>query len=225
MTKPDPKNGLNKPENNIDTSCGCGSWRPHSLQYFASARFFALNFSIVGILQGALFTYMVGIMSTLEKRYAFESKVSGFILIADNLSGMFASPLVGFLGSKYNRSTLIAIGECIVAISAIANVLPYYLYGPGIHLLDSTTKELSGNLSSVELCSATEEAEVCGEEGAKSSSTVVVAVAIFWLSSFANGIGYTAFHTIGLPYLDDNISRKNSPIYLSVCEHNKLSNK
>jgi hypothetical protein len=41
---------------------------------------------LVAIFQGATFTYLIGSLSTLEKRYSFESKISGFILIADNVS-------------------------------------------------------------------------------------------------------------------------------------------
>lgn len=72
-----------------DTLCGIGSWKPAWLQPFGTAKFFVINFCIMAVLQGALFTYMVGIMSTLEKRFAFETKISGFILIADNISQMF----------------------------------------------------------------------------------------------------------------------------------------
>jgi len=93
--------------NDYDTSCGIGNWRPDWMQVFANPKFFVINFSIVAILQGAYFTYLIGSISTLEKRFAFESKISGFILIADNLSQMVVSPIVGYLGSKYNRSHLI----------------------------------------------------------------------------------------------------------------------
>ncbi|KAJ6223460.1 hypothetical protein RDWZM_002005 [Blomia tropicalis] len=194
-----------------ETSCGIGSWRPKWLQFFASANFFVINFSIIGILQGAMFTYMIGIMSTIEKRFAFETKVSGFILIADNLSQMVVSPLVGYLGTKYNRSHLIAIGELVVALSCLVNAVPFYMYGPGVHLLN---KDIVTNTSShqFDLC-LPDNMENC-ESG--QHSTVMVAVVILWMSSFANGFGYTAFYTIGLPYIDDNIAKKNSPMYLSM---------
>jgi hypothetical protein len=69
-----------------DLSCGFGHWRPKWLQKLAKPEIFLINFSLVAIFQGATFTYLIGSLSTLEKRYAFESKVSGFILIADNVS-------------------------------------------------------------------------------------------------------------------------------------------
>lgn len=35
-----------------EASCGVGSFRPQWMQNFATARFFAINFCLVGILQG-----------------------------------------------------------------------------------------------------------------------------------------------------------------------------
>lgn len=84
------------------TSCGLGSWRPQWLQLFASPVFFMINFSLIGVIQGMTGTYFVGSMSTLEKRYAFDSKISGFILIADNFSQMLvrSDPFINFLFEK-----------------------------------------------------------------------------------------------------------------------------
>jgi hypothetical protein len=99
VNREDKENTKNEKEDELedddaaDTSCGIGSWRPQWLQMFASPVFFLINFSLIGIIQGMTGTYFVGSMSTLEKRYAFDSKISGFILIADNFSQM----LVKFL--------------------------------------------------------------------------------------------------------------------------------
>lgn len=198
-----------------EVTCGIGTFRPQWLQPFASANFFVINFSILAILQGALFTYMVGIISTLEKRYAFETKISGFILIADNLSQMVVSPIVGYLGSKYNRSRLIAVGELVVALSCFLSAVPYFMYGTAPHLGSLITNRTS--VADYDLC-ANKTFQTCDiNSGAPSGhSTVIVAVVILWFSMFLNGLGYTAFYTIGLPYVDDNVKKKNSPIYIST---------
>lgn len=51
--------GDNDNDDIADTQCSLFGWRPAWLQRFATAKFFAINFSIVGILQGAMFTYTV----------------------------------------------------------------------------------------------------------------------------------------------------------------------
>ncbi|XP_075680829.1 solute carrier organic anion transporter family member 74D-like [Dermatophagoides pteronyssinus] len=191
--------------------CGIGAFRPQWMQPFASANFFVINFSILAILQGALFTYMVGIISTLEKRYAFETKVSGFILIADNLSQMIVSPIVGYLGSKYNRSRLIAVGELIVGLSCFLSATPYFIYGTAAHLDSQILNRTS--VTNSEMCIAGKDSRYC--EHHEGHSTVILAVVLLWLACCLNGLGYTAFYTIGLPHIDDNIKKKNSPVYLS----------
>ncbi|XP_027205344.2 solute carrier organic anion transporter family member 74D-like [Dermatophagoides pteronyssinus] len=210
-----------------EITCGIGGFQPQCLQSYASANIFVINFSILAILQGAVFTYMIGIISTLEKRYAFETKVSGFLLIADNLSEMILSPIIGYLGSKYNRSRLIAFGEMVVVISCFLSAMPYFIYGTATHLgSHGYTNSSSSSSSSInyDLCSIIEDSSSSScqldangnDNGGGGRSTVIAAVVILWIACLLNGLGYTAFYTIGLPYVDDNIKKKNSPIYLST---------
>ena len=72
----------------ILTSCGIGSWRPKWLQVFASPLVFLINMSLVGTIQGMTGPLFISSISTLEKRYAFDSKVSAIIMVADNFSQM-----------------------------------------------------------------------------------------------------------------------------------------
>lgn len=51
-----------------DTSCGIGGFRPKSLQYFSKPVFFMINFAVIGIIQGMCRTYLIGTLTTLEKR-------------------------------------------------------------------------------------------------------------------------------------------------------------
>lgn len=74
------------------TSCGMGSWRPDWLQVFANPIVFLINMSLVGTIQGMTGPLFFSSISTLEKRYAFDSKISAIILIADNFSQMLVRP-------------------------------------------------------------------------------------------------------------------------------------
>ena len=76
------------------TSCGMGSWRPKWLQRFASPVYFLINMSLVGTIQSMSGPLFFSSISTLEKRYSFDSKVSGMILIADNFSQLAVSQQV-----------------------------------------------------------------------------------------------------------------------------------
>ncbi|XP_054166759.1 solute carrier organic anion transporter family member 74D-like [Oppia nitens] len=185
------------------------------LKRLATPEIFLINFSIVSIIQGSIFTYMIGSLSTLEKRYSFDSKVSGFILIADHLSQIILSPLVGYLGNKYNRPRIMAIGQMIAGVSCFLFAAPYFIYGSVEHQLISNIRQLS-NFSTYELCQTYQLDDDCH------SNTVWSAVVIFLMASFLNGIGCIAYYAIGIPYIDDNTSKINSPIFLSACSAVRL---
>ncbi|CAG2102888.1 unnamed protein product [Medioppia subpectinata] len=150
---------------------------------------------------------MIGSLSTLEKRYSFDSKISGLLLIADNVSQVIISPLIGYLGNKYNRPRIMAIGELVAAFSCFVFAAPYFIFGAS---LQPMTDIITNANSTHELCHSSPLGQPCNQ------STVWSAVTILWIASFLNGIGCTAFYTIGIPYIDDNTSKKNSPIFLST---------
>ncbi|CAG2180871.1 unnamed protein product, partial [Oppiella nova] len=83
------------------------------------------------------------------------------------------------------------------------------------HLLNTDVNGLVLN-KSVEYCDSNRlDGHDCeGPTGA--SNTVVLAVVVLWLGNFCNGIGFVSFYTIGIPFIDDSVKKKNSPLYLSL---------
>lgn len=192
-----------------DTRCGMGPCKPNWLQRFADPKVYLIIYCTVGVIEGAHFTYFVGVLSTLEKRFAFESKISGIILIADNISGALLSLIIGYYGGKWHKPRLIAFGMVMVSISSFLCTIPYFMYGPALHLLTRETVE-SGNKK--EYCDSVIPDENCDRPG---SSSMVPAVIILFIANFIWGFGNTSYYIIGTPYLDDNVRKKNAPMYFS----------
>ncbi len=65
----------------MTTTCGLGSWRPQWLQPMANAKLFLLNLCLIGIVQSMAGALQFSIMNSLEKRFAFDSKISGTFTI------------------------------------------------------------------------------------------------------------------------------------------------
>lgn len=195
-------------EENKEYLCGLGSCRPKWTASFAKPKVFLVNYVILSILQGSFRSYMVGTMTTLERRFAFESKISGFILLADNISQIIVSPLLGYMGTRCNRPRLLGIGTMIVAVGLLGTALPYFIYGPALHLL---MDQNGSNSTNFDFCDASGP-EKCDE----TKGTIMGAVIIFWMANFINGIGSTAFYVLGVPHVDDSFKKKNSAIYLST---------
>lgn len=196
------------------TTCGIGSWRPKWMQVFASPFFFMLNLGLVGVIQGMTGTIFFSSISTLEKRFGFDSKISGIILIADNFADMILNPIMGYIGIRYNRARLIGLGELILAFGSFLTASPYFIYGPGTHLLENQAFfNINSTSTNFEMCNVDRPLEQCEDN---QGVTVWPAVIIFILGSWFRGMGYTCYFVVGLPYLDDNIKKEQSPLYISM---------
>lgn len=57
------------------------------------------------------------------------------------------------------------------------------------------------------------ETEILVEQAAHTQITTIV-LTIFSLSLLGVGVGQTAVSTLGIPYIDDNVASRESPIYI-----------
>lgn len=57
------------------------------------------------------------------------------------------------------------------------------------------------------------ESDILDEQAVHSQITTVVLI-IFFISLLGVGIGQTAVSTLGIPYIDDNVASRESPIYI-----------
>ena len=106
-----------------DVTCGIGKWRFKSLEKYRTLQCFMPLFSLILVTQGAYYTYLITCVSTLEKRYSYSSKLSGSMLIADNIACLILSPIVGYMGKKMNKVTLISLGMFCCSLSYFLTAL------------------------------------------------------------------------------------------------------
>ncbi|CAN7989036.1 unnamed protein product, partial [Ixodes hexagonus] len=199
---------------NVDYQCGLGSCRPRILQGLANPRVFFVVYSLMGILQGAYKTYFVGTLSTIERRFAMSSKTTGIILIADNLSPIIINLIAGYYASRISRPKLMGIGALLVVLSCLLSILPYLVYGPALHILSSNPAELLARKQPDNLlCNASGKHHDCS---ASSVADSYVPFVLFFIANFINGFGGSTFFIVGSSYMDDNIQKKNSPMYFGM---------
>ncbi|KAK8733343.1 hypothetical protein OTU49_006594, partial [Cherax quadricarinatus] len=114
-----------------DTKCGLGPFKPAWLQVLARKEVYMIVFSVVGLTQGIFFTYMVAVLSTIEKRFKFTSKETGTILAGNDVSQIILSILLGYYGNYGHRPRWVAMGVFFAALSGFLAALPHFIYGPG----------------------------------------------------------------------------------------------
>lgn len=200
-----------------DIQCGIGSFRPEWMRKLANPKVFMVNFSLIAIVQGAYFAYLIGSTSTLEKRFAYSSQLTGFVLIADNLSQLVINPVIGYLGTRVNKAKLMAFGMIFISFSCWMTGVPYLIYGRNTlgESLDRVMNETRRVDETTQYCKTTI-GDQCRSGSSSDHSTVWPAFTIIFMASFLNGIGHCAFYTLGVPYIDDNVSKRNAPVYFSA---------
>ena len=207
---------MTKSEKN-DYLCGIGSWRPKWLQWMATPSVFLFWLSLTSLIQGGSYTYFIASLTTLEKRYAFSSTISGLILIADNIPELTLGPVFGYLATHVHRPRLLGCSQIIVGLGLFLAALPYFIYGPAVHLLTVDPNSLGkySTNKTIEFCDLNKDNQNMCSEGNNGSNTVIPAVVLIWLACFFNGFGSTAYFSVGVPFVDDSVKKKNSPIYIS----------
>lgn len=198
----DEEKEVNQDEKN--TSCGFGSFTPNYLQKFANPFVYLIIFCLAGFIQNAYSTYLIGISSTLERRFSYDTKVTGALLLADNVSPLLFSIFLGYYGKNSHRPRFLFFGMMCIVLSCFIAYFPYLLFGSEINMSSVSQKK------NVDLCLASHISQNCDELRWQT----VVAVCILFIANFLKGIGSSIFYTIGFPYLDDNVKKKKSPAYL-----------
>ncbi|GBL94500.1 Solute carrier organic anion transporter family member 1B2 [Araneus ventricosus] len=206
MNKFDPKYDLDP-----DIVCGIGCFKPRWMQPWATSRVYLILYSIIGILSGSYYSYLIGAMSTLEKRFAFKSKTSGFVMMLDEITPLLLGIFIGYFGGKSHRPRMVGFGMLLSSICCFISALPYFIYGPATHL--SLGYSTIDNEKKLELCNTDAREGFCDDEDRLPTLTPVL---LLMLGSFLKGFGNLAYYAVGLAYMDDNAKKKNTPMYFAI---------
>ncbi|XP_031371249.1 solute carrier organic anion transporter family member 74D isoform X2 [Apis dorsata] len=228
-----------------DVSCGWGPCRPHWLQYFATKQAFLVTFCITWVLQGMYYTYFVSVITTIEKLFQIQSKTTGIIMSATEIGQIGSSLLLTYYGGQGHRPKWIAWGMILFAVSSFTCSMPHFIFGEQlIHQNEMFLSGVEGGDPNnthpipANLCKLQERSENSTLESWISSTTqmhtmneckgdslteqriqskiTTVVLAIFFVSLLGVGMGQTAVYTLGIPYIDDNVASRESPLYFGL---------
>lgn len=225
--------------------------------------FFIYNLYLHSFPQGMYFTYVVSVITTIEKLFQIKSKTSGMLLSATEIGQICTALLLTYFAGQGHRPRWIACGMFLFAVCAFGCSIPHFMfgsqlqhangafYGSGAPKLDTTAldgplmmgrtaanidSELNPFLeaqlmpnrsmfaeSNYNLCRVAEngskilergcESDVLDEQEAHSQITYTVLVMLVFCM-LGVGVGQTAVATLGIPFIDDNVASRESPIYI-----------
>ena len=101
---------------NPDLRCGLFSLRPEWLQRFANPKAYLLVHCVISLFQGMIFTYMAGILSTIEKAFGLRSEYSAFVMSGNELSQIFLICVIPCINEARRRPLWVGLGEIFLNI-------------------------------------------------------------------------------------------------------------
>ncbi|KAG8290016.1 hypothetical protein J6590_092190 [Homalodisca vitripennis] len=218
-----------------DLQCGLGVCTPSWLQVFASKQAFLVTFCITWVLQGMYYTYFVSVITTIEKLFQLQSKTTGVIMSATEIGQIGSSLLLTYYGGQGHRPKWIACGMVLFAVASFTCSLPHFIFGQQMMQSRETmfaNLAPSHNSSVVQpnVCHAADvtglsnmsvyDLDECQEEALQEqhsqTQTTKKVLVIFFVSLLGVGMGQTAVYTLGIPYIDDNVASRESPLYFAI---------
>ncbi|XP_032527560.1 solute carrier organic anion transporter family member 74D-like isoform X1 [Danaus plexippus] len=215
---PEEQERLATGNNNGSLDCKLPPQQARPRTAFHSTRMFMLVFLSGWVLQGMFLTYFVSVTTTVEKLFKVESKTTGTLLAATEIGQICTALFLTYLAGRGHRPRWIACMMLVLAVGVIGCVVPHIMYGT--RLMDVHLDSHRGG--SAPVCSADGNSSMvtCDDAHARSTAarSYITSVVIPWLfvCLLVVGVGQTGIATLGIPYVDDNVGSKQSPLYMGI---------
>ncbi|XP_024944939.1 solute carrier organic anion transporter family member 4A1 isoform X6 [Cephus cinctus] len=192
--------------------CGWLWFRPICLQKFRTAKWALFWLCWAGAVQGMVVNGFINVViTTIERRFGLRSSETGLIAGGYDIASFLLLVPVSYLGGRSNASKprYIGVGILVLGLGSLLFALPHYLGGPyrGGDQSENVCKRMTNNTSNTEICDGSpDQVELEPYSG--------VYLVIFLMAQLLHGAGAAPFFTLGVTYLDENVSKKMSSVYL-----------
>ncbi|XP_076066174.1 solute carrier organic anion transporter family member 74D-like [Oratosquilla oratoria] len=189
---------------------------------------FLAVFCAQSILQGAAFSLVVSSSASLERHFRFSRKDLGSLIMLGQIGPMLLSLVLSRFGGKSHRPRFMGGSLVLVALGLFVGFSTFLVYPPPVltesgQLAPSRKFCRPQDVASYLIHGATTAAPSPSSSSSSSSSSSDscsgsnnLAYFLWFISFTLNAVGATSMYTIGAPYLDDSIEKKEAPIYFAI---------
>ncbi|XP_043288707.1 solute carrier organic anion transporter family member 4A1 isoform X2 [Venturia canescens] len=197
--------------------CGWLWFRPSYLQKFRTAKWALFWLCWAGAMQGMVVNGFINVViTTIEKRFGLRSSQTGLIAGGYDIASFFLLVPVSYLGgrSKASKPRYIGAGVVALGLGSLVFASPHYLAGTyrGGERSENVCQDFTNSSYSTNSHSCdglnTEHNDVEPYSG--------LYLAIFLVAQLLQGAGAAPFFTLGVTYIDENVSKKMSSVYLGI---------
>ncbi|XP_051157758.1 solute carrier organic anion transporter family member 4A1 isoform X2 [Leptopilina boulardi] len=192
--------------------CGWLWFRPYYLQKYRTAKWALFWLCWAGAIQGLVVNGLINVViTTIERRFGLSSSQTGLIAGGYDIASFFLLIPISYLGGRTisSKPRYIGVGVLVLGLGALLFASPHYFAGPyrGGHQITNTCHRVN-NSHSVSCNESQEDLELEPSSG--------VYLLIFFVAQLLHGAGAVPFFTLGVTYLDENVSKKMSSVYLGI---------
>ncbi|OQV15393.1 Solute carrier organic anion transporter family member 4C1 [Hypsibius exemplaris] len=197
--------------------CGFFGWSPGWLQMFNNMKAFMLCFVLLSIFRGMSFSYFASMVPSIEKRFGLSSQSIGTVRAMSDVSQLLSALVVAHFGGAGHRPRWIAGGSLLVGLGFLLMASPEIFFPPS----------LTSSLATVLATSSDKKEPFCdaGRNGSsraasldcsKSDNDRIGPLIVLGFAEFIMGLGATTASILGMPFVDDNVKNKNTPLYFAL---------
>lgn len=167
-------------------------------------------FAFTQVIQLAYLTYFQSAISTLEKEFGAQTQTIAIVMSGNEVSQILCGLGLVYIAARGNRPRWLAFSMLIVAASNVV------LASPALLLHSHRAPPADAQVAADNVCGATPTVIKRLEPNLEpqSSAAMSAALAIVFVGQFIAGTGFTMINTLSLSYLDDNINKSVSPLYI-----------
>ncbi|CAK1601566.1 unnamed protein product [Parnassius mnemosyne] len=189
--------------------CGWGMFRPAWLQRFRTAKWALFWLCWAGAIQGMVVNGFVNVViTTIEKRFGLRSMQTGVIAGGYDMASFACLAPVTYLGGRMGSSKprWLGWGVLLMGTGSLIFALPHFLVPP---------YRIAGD-EPEDLCIPNRTISMNHCDSDSTSEGGAWAVGVFVFAQLLHGAGATPLFTLGVTYIDENVSKKMSSVYLGV---------
>ncbi|XP_064597128.1 solute carrier organic anion transporter family member 2A1-like [Liolophura sinensis] len=198
-------------EDDVDTRCGVGSFKPSFLQVFATIQGFVAFNALSNLFTYGIRIFLVSQLTTIEKRFGFSSSQSGFILSSSQISFVVCILLFSYYSRYSHIPRILSVTNMIAGATGIvfftAHFLPFQDDSTGASgsLLVGNR---SANASAGGICQITDGPGVMAEPICNKRNSIIsennLALGIFLACMLIQGAVTSPRTPLGGTFVDDN---------------------
>ncbi len=193
-------------EDDDNPQCGWFGWRPRFAQFFNGPKGYLFFVCMFVLAQGTCVNGFVFVsITTLERRFNLPSVKSGWIASTYDFSVMCVIVFVTYFGEKGHKPKFLALGALIFSLGSLTFSLPHFLTG---------TYNAEG--SEFDTCDASRNVtDNCIDD----TDNLSKYYAFFIAGQVLHGLGAAPLYTLGITYMDENVSPHLTSLFLGMYVH------